>query len=191
MSKPAVWVLRCHEMCRSENNRTLFLNPTRTRAKGQRLFTIFHLLALSQTAITPQPFDVNWCLRNEWPRVFFFLNGWQSEQIAGSGRWALKNIQRGYFLGSSQDELKCTAKAPGEAEYWLVHLAARPQVRTTLNTCCVFRPPHERSVRAKLFAQIVATTLLITVFPRPIDSATIFLRPVHSSIIRSLTLNNF
>lgn len=50
------------------------------------------------------------------------------KQIAGSGRWALKNIQRGYFLGSSQDELKCTAKAPGEAEYWLVHLAARPQV---------------------------------------------------------------
>lgn len=48
--------------------------------------------------------------------------------IVGSGRWALKNIQRGYFLGSSQDELKCTAKAPGEAEYWLVHLAARPQV---------------------------------------------------------------
>lgn len=46
----------------------------------------------------------------------------------GSGRWAFKNIQRGYFLGSSQDELKCTAKAPGDAEYWLVHLAARPQV---------------------------------------------------------------
>ncbi|XP_058791513.1 protein singed isoform X2 [Phymastichus coffea] len=46
----------------------------------------------------------------------------------GSGRWALKNVQRGYFLGSSQDELKCTAKAPGESEYWLVHLAARPQV---------------------------------------------------------------
>lgn len=48
--------------------------------------------------------------------------------VAGSGRWALKNVQRGYFLGSSQDELKCTAKAPGESEYWLVHLAARPQV---------------------------------------------------------------
>ncbi|XP_015512233.1 protein singed [Neodiprion pinetum] len=46
----------------------------------------------------------------------------------GSGRWALRNIQRGYFLGSSQDELKCTAKVPGNAEYWLVHLAARPQV---------------------------------------------------------------
>ncbi|XP_017757954.1 PREDICTED: protein singed [Eufriesea mexicana] len=46
----------------------------------------------------------------------------------GSGRWALKNIQRGYFLGSSLDELKCMAKAPSEAEYWLVHLAARPQV---------------------------------------------------------------
>lgn len=31
-------------------------------------------------------------------------------------------------MGSSQDELKCIAKAPSEAEYWLVHLAARPQV---------------------------------------------------------------
>lgn len=24
--------------------------------------------------------------------------------------------------------MKCTAKAPGDAEYWLVHLAARPQI---------------------------------------------------------------
>lgn len=45
----------------------------------------------------------------------------------------MKNVQRGYFLGSSQDELKCTAKAPGESEYWLVHLAARPQVCTRRN----------------------------------------------------------
>lgn len=52
--------------------------------------------------------------------------------LLGSGRWALKNIQRGYFLGSSQDELKCMAKAPSEAEYWLVHLAARPQVNNFL-----------------------------------------------------------
>lgn len=46
-----------------------------------------------------------------------------------SGRWALKNIARGYFLGASSDKLTCTAKIPSNAEYWLVHLAARPQVR--------------------------------------------------------------
>lgn len=46
----------------------------------------------------------------------------------GSGRWALKNVVRGYFLGSGADKLTCTAKVPGEAEFWHVHLAARPQV---------------------------------------------------------------
>lgn len=46
----------------------------------------------------------------------------------GSGRWALRNVVRGYFLGASADKLTCTAKAPGENEFWLVHLAARPQV---------------------------------------------------------------
>ncbi|KAJ2945823.1 hypothetical protein O0L34_g4726 [Tuta absoluta] len=46
----------------------------------------------------------------------------------GSGRWALRNVERGYFLGSSQDKLCCTAKVPGDAELWHVHLAARPQV---------------------------------------------------------------
>lgn len=45
-----------------------------------------------------------------------------------SGRWALKNINRGYYLGASSDKLICTAKVPGSSEYWLVHLAARPQV---------------------------------------------------------------
>ncbi|KOB75201.1 Fascin, partial [Operophtera brumata] len=45
-----------------------------------------------------------------------------------SGRWALKNVERGYFLGSSSDKLTCTAKVPGDAELWHVHLAARPQV---------------------------------------------------------------
>lgn len=46
----------------------------------------------------------------------------------GSGRWALRNVTRGYFLGSSSDKLQCTAKVPGDAELWHVHLAARPQV---------------------------------------------------------------
>lgn len=45
-----------------------------------------------------------------------------------SGRWALRNVERGYFLGSSSDKLTCTAKVPGDAELWHVHLAARPQV---------------------------------------------------------------
>ncbi|XP_054282415.1 protein singed isoform X2 [Macrosteles quadrilineatus] len=44
------------------------------------------------------------------------------------GRWALKNCVRGYYLGASSDKLICTAKAPGQPELWLVHLAARPQV---------------------------------------------------------------
>lgn len=46
-----------------------------------------------------------------------------------SGKWALKNINRGYYLGASSDKLMCTAKVPSNAEFWLVHLAARPQVR--------------------------------------------------------------
>lgn len=47
-----------------------------------------------------------------------------------TGRWALKNIARGYYLGASSDKLTCTAKVPSTSEYWLVHLAARPQVGT-------------------------------------------------------------
>ncbi|KAK9721423.1 Fascin domain [Popillia japonica] len=45
-----------------------------------------------------------------------------------TGRWAFRNVVRGYFLGSSADKLTCTAKAPGDSEYWHIHLAARPQV---------------------------------------------------------------
>jgi len=45
-----------------------------------------------------------------------------------SGRWAFKSMARGYFLGASSDTLICTAKHPGDAELWYVHLAARPQV---------------------------------------------------------------
>ncbi|XP_043210973.1 protein singed-like isoform X2 [Amphibalanus amphitrite] len=46
----------------------------------------------------------------------------------GSGRWALKNVERKYFLGSAGDKLVCNAKAPADSELWYVHLAARPQV---------------------------------------------------------------
>lgn len=45
-----------------------------------------------------------------------------------SGRWALKNAARGYYLGGGNDKLVCSAKAPGPAEFWTIHLAARPQV---------------------------------------------------------------
>ncbi|KAK9496691.1 hypothetical protein O3M35_013055 [Rhynocoris fuscipes] len=60
-----------------------------------------------------------------------------------SGRWALKNVARGYFLGASADKLTCTAKVPSNPEYWLVHLAARPQVSShsyiiniNISECC-------------------------------------------------------
>lgn len=45
-----------------------------------------------------------------------------------SGRWALKNEQRGYFLGGTPEKLTCNAKVPSKGELWTVHLAARPQV---------------------------------------------------------------
>ncbi|KAK7861730.1 hypothetical protein R5R35_008703 [Gryllus longicercus] len=45
-----------------------------------------------------------------------------------TGRWAFRNVTRGYYLGASADKLCCTAKVPGDAEFWHVHLAARPQV---------------------------------------------------------------
>ncbi|GBN47480.1 Protein singed [Araneus ventricosus] len=48
--------------------------------------------------------------------------------VNDSGKWSLMNVTRGYFLGASDDKLICSAKAPGEAEYWTVHLAARPQL---------------------------------------------------------------
>lgn len=58
----------------------------------------------------------------------------------GSGRWALRNESRGYFLGGTPDKLTCTAKAPSNGEFWTVHLAARPQVITSfqLNSIYLF-----------------------------------------------------
>lgn len=66
--------------------------------------------------------DVRNHMFDRWLCIFF------SVAEDGTGRWALRNVTRGYFLGSSSDKLTCTAKAPGEAEFWHVHLAARPQV---------------------------------------------------------------
>uniref|UniRef100_A0A8D9BIL9 Protein singed n=1 Tax=Cacopsylla melanoneura TaxID=428564 RepID=A0A8D9BIL9_9HEMI len=48
--------------------------------------------------------------------------------VSDEGKWAFKNKTRGYFLGASSDKLICTAKIPSAPEYWLAHLAARPQV---------------------------------------------------------------
>lgn len=48
--------------------------------------------------------------------------------ISAEGQWALKNESRGYFLGGNPDKLVCTAKTPSKSEFWIVHLAARPQV---------------------------------------------------------------
>ncbi|KAK2710834.1 protein singed-like isoform X1 [Artemia franciscana] len=44
------------------------------------------------------------------------------------GRWALRHVLRGYYLGASADKLICTAKSAGDAELWWVVLVARPQV---------------------------------------------------------------
>nr|CAD7432963.1 unnamed protein product [Timema monikensis] len=71
----------------------------------------------------------------------------------GTGRWALRNVVRGYYLGASSDKLTCTAKVPGDAEFWHVHLAARPQVRS------ITRPApcpqvNLRSVGRKRFAHL-------------------------------------
>lgn len=44
------------------------------------------------------------------------------------GQWGLRNVSRGYFLGSDADKLTCTAKVPGPGELWSVHLCSRPQV---------------------------------------------------------------
>ncbi|XP_059617455.1 protein singed [Phlebotomus argentipes] len=62
----------------------------------------------------------------------------------GSGRWALKNESRGYFLGGTPDKLVCTAKTVSKGEFWAVHLAARPQVNL-------------RSVGRKRFAHLSET----------------------------------
>jgi len=45
-----------------------------------------------------------------------------------SGRIAFKSMSRGYFLGAASDELVCSAKSPGQAELWVINIAARPQV---------------------------------------------------------------
>jgi len=45
-----------------------------------------------------------------------------------SGRWAFRSVNRGDYLGGTQDKLVCSAKTPGSAELWHVHLVIRPQM---------------------------------------------------------------
>nr|CAD7601361.1 unnamed protein product [Timema genevievae] len=73
----------------------------------------------------------------------------------GTGRWAFRNVVRGYYLGASSDKLTCTAKVPGDAEFWHVHLAARPQTRARSLTRPVPCPQvNLRSVGRKRFAHL-------------------------------------
>lgn len=46
----------------------------------------------------------------------------------GSGRWALKNVNTGYYFGGAEDGLRCYEKAPCDTEWWVGHLAVHPQV---------------------------------------------------------------
>ncbi|CAH2236495.1 jg21255 [Pararge aegeria aegeria] len=66
----------------------------------------------------------------------------------GTGRWALRNVERGYFLGSSSDKLTCTAKVPGDAELWHVHLAARPQLLDACSGECLFSAEYHAGALA-------------------------------------------
>lgn len=70
----------------------------------------------------------------------------------GSGRWALRNESRGYFLGGTPDKLVCTAKAPSKGEFWTVHLAARPQVCSVVYYLYVYMQMH--SIRILLYKHI-------------------------------------
>lgn len=65
--------------------------------------------------------------------------------VNDDGKWALVNVVRGYFLGASDDKLLCSAKAPGAAELWTVHLAARPQVRRF----CSYRESSQLKISAR------------------------------------------
>lgn len=60
----------------------------------------------------------------KWLHPFTYHSSW----FKFAGKWALRNVSRGYFLGAAPDKLICTAKAPADSEYWSVHIAARPQV---------------------------------------------------------------
>lgn len=41
----------------------------------------------------------------------------------GTGRWAFRNVQRGYFLGASADKLTCTGKVRIFFNYMCVYVS--------------------------------------------------------------------
>lgn len=45
-----------------------------------------------------------------------------------SGRWAIANKTTGYFLGGTDEVVRCYEKQPGPSEWWFVHLAIHPQI---------------------------------------------------------------
>ena len=46
----------------------------------------------------------------------------------GSGRWAIGNRTTGYYLGGTDEVVRCYEKQPTASEWWIVHLAIHPQV---------------------------------------------------------------
>lgn len=46
----------------------------------------------------------------------------------GSGKWHFRNVQHGNYLGGTDENLKCFAKTPTNAEQWTVQLSIHPQV---------------------------------------------------------------
>jgi len=57
--------------------------------------------------------------------------------VDGSGRWAICNRVTGYYFGGTDDKLLCYEKQPGPSEWWTVHLAVHPQVRSIVIQDCV------------------------------------------------------
>jgi len=53
-----------------------------------------------------------------------------------NGRWALKSVTYGMYLGGDHDQLHCFSKTP---EWWSPHLAIHPQVKHTLTFVFIFR----------------------------------------------------
>lgn len=49
-------------------------------------------------------------------------------EYSKDGRWAFRNVQFGSYLGGSDDNLLCSAKTPGQGEYWTLQLDIHPQV---------------------------------------------------------------
>ncbi|XP_061403199.1 fascin-like [Lethenteron reissneri] len=49
-------------------------------------------------------------------------------QARPDGRWALRHVEHGRYLGGSADRVRCFAQTVGNTELWSVHLATHPQL---------------------------------------------------------------